>query len=288
MRRRKGIRQRQSRPAKPEEEQHQESSLYNWLLTNLAWGEISGPQCVSIAAAAVADLDVVAPGQFRQLRALAVGSGNASNSWRTSQRQLIAASDLPMPYKVRVPYTTGDHLTSILLPHEFFSAVYKDSELWRTTFLPDKGALEKLWGGLVGHPMLHQHPVLRREGYQSLCVPLGMHGDEVPVTGVGKVWARQVLSISFFSLVAAAVQGCTLDIMLYVWGVMEKFCKTDKPRVPGTMTVFWTIMAWSFNAIWTGKWPDSDWRGVRLPGLRWCGSVQLCYRFTSYVWLMHL
>lgn len=109
------------------------------------------------------------------------------------------------------------------------------------------------------------HPLMEGLGLDEatlkMCVPFGVHGDEVPITGVGKVWSKSALTFQIFSLMAAASCLATKELMLWVWSVFEKLCVAG---IGGTIDTFMHIFKWSWEALASGKWPEEDWRGVRL------------------------
>ena len=128
-------------------------------------------------------------------------------------------------------------------------------------------AMESFWDKFENHPAMENHPLLDRPGYKRTCVPLETHGDEVPVVGIGKVWSRSALNFSWCSIIAVALGGATKDVMIYIWGVFEQIVVEGASGGPGTMEVFFEIMRWSFEALFQGKWPAKDWRGVELLGV---------------------
>eukprot|EP00969_Alexandrium_andersonii_P108757 4798276-Alexandrium_andersonii.AAC.1 len=65
---------------------------------------------------------------------------------------------------------------------------------------------------MVGHPSWEGHPLASRGSWDK-CVPLGIHGDSVPVSGISRKWAKSVLVISWQSLVAS---GSTLDFVYLI------------------------------------------------------------------------
>ena len=67
---------------------------------------------------------------------------------------------------------------------------------------------------------------------------------------------------SWFSIVAHAAGASTLDAMIYVWGAFEQNIVTGEM---GTMDIFRRIMKWSFECLWSGKWPTRGWRNIKLP-----------------------
>ena len=77
---------------------------------------------------------------------------------------------------------------SLLLPRELFSIMYhKYPAAFQERILGAPGALENFWKQSAGNPALVGHDLLARNGYQSKAVPVSLHGDGVPVAGVGKV-----------------------------------------------------------------------------------------------------
>ena len=243
-----------------------ESHLFVLLMTQLAWGSMSCALCHSIAKAATLDMRAAKDGaEFPDLEHLGnLAAGKAGNVWRDVM-QKADAGNMPKPYKVSMPYSGGPQPTSILLPHEYFAAMHDNPIAWAKAILSDSSKVAVFWDTVVDHPMMQGHPVKLRPDYRNKCIPLAMHGDEVPITGVGKVWAKCTLMLSWFSILANALGGGTLDIMIYIWGVFEKFVVASTAGgVPGTMKVFWSIMRWSFGILFAGKRPTRDWRGIEL------------------------
>ena len=144
------------------------------------------------------------------------------------------------------------------------------------------------------------HPVKAVKDWKGRCCPLSLHGDEVPVQGVGKIWCRSALMISWASLIAIACGKGVSDCQIYIYGLFEKFIQSEAPGIPGTMSVLWQILQWSFQCIWDGTFPARDWRGIPFPrespewkkaGQRLAGKyfgclVQLCGDLDYYAkWL---
>ena len=138
---------------------------------------------------------------------------------------------------------------------------FAKAEAWTRCILPDVSKVKLFWNSFKGHPLMANHPCKKNENWMDATLPLGLHGDEVPVSGVGKVWCKAVLSFSWFSILACASGLGFEDAHIYVWGVFEKCCVDTRGAVLGTMHTFWLITQWSFSALATGKWPHRDWRG---------------------------
>jgi len=62
---------------------------------------------------------------------------------------------------------------------------------------PSIEVIENFWAAMGDHPLTTSTPIRGREEYTKLCVPLRLHGDEVPVTGVGKAWQKMYLILSW-------------------------------------------------------------------------------------------
>ncbi|CAE7240575.1 unnamed protein product, partial [Symbiodinium sp. CCMP2456] len=155
----------------------------------------------------------------------------------------------------------------LMLPHVLFSHVYHNEKpLWNRTFVASSERLEDFWAAVkaVPHPAWVKHPLKLQEeaGKRSTkrCVPLSLHGDEVPVAGLGKVWGRKMVNWSFSSL---AGLGSTKSSQFWIWGLFEKV------GVPGkTLEEFFKVLRWSLYWLWLGKWPESDVDGMEHMGGR--------------------
>ena len=75
--------------------------------------------------------------------------------------------------------------------------------------VPDIATLSMFWAAMQHHPQLAGHPLLQRDEYEKLAAPLGIHGDGVPVIGIGKGWTRMMTMFSWSSLLA---KGPTKEI----------------------------------------------------------------------------
>lgn len=241
-----------------EESIETDSVLYGLLMTFLAKGILSAVTIHSIAKAAQKDFESAAEGKiFPKLKNLASLS-HGRNAFRSINGMLAKESALPMPKEISMPYTTGAAVAHICLPHEYFAAMFEDKQQWHDCILPDPEAVARFWENFQHHPCMDKHPVKQRKDWKRTVLPLSLHGDEVPVIGVGKIWCRSVLSFSWCSLVANALGATGDNIMFYIWGIFEKYAQSG---TDGAMQSFWTIMAWSFQTLMEGIWPAKDWNG---------------------------
>ena len=78
------------------------------------------------------------------------------------------------------------------LPHELFAHLYDYyPQSFKKRVLPEHCDLSDFWKGLEGHPAMDG---LDLGEVANNCVPFALDGDEVPITGVGKVWAKSALT----------------------------------------------------------------------------------------------
>ena len=255
----------QQRMRSSQAETDMESTLHFLLMTNLAWGVLSASLCHEIAQAAAQDIQNTQKGYtFPKLEKLA-GIQTTRNAWRHVSKHMAAESTLPMPMRVEMPYKDGRWMTSVMLPHELFAAIYKMGTAWERAMLPDASKLASFWDAVSNHPMMIEHPLKSRADYRNRCVPLGLRGDEVPITGIGQIWCRSSVSFSWFSLFCNASGGTLSNVMLWIWACFEKMVAPQTADgTPGTMELFWQLLRWSFLALWTGRWPSQDWTGKQL------------------------
>ncbi len=83
--------------------------------------------------------------------------------------------------------------------------------------------LVHFWDGMAAHPALAAHPMLGVDDWSRTFIPLSLHGDGVPVTGVGKAWSKGVESYSFTSVLAEGTR--TLKHWLIFMSPKSCLCK---------------------------------------------------------------
>ena len=253
----------QQRMEEANAELRQESAVCSLLMLMLAQGILSGTVVHKISQAAAKDIEQAREGAiFPDLEKMA-RLKQGRNLVRSVHDALSKASSLPMPLTLEIPFKDGYHPSSILLPHEYFASMFESFDNWSRTILPDASKLPAFWAVFDSHPAMTGHPVRRKANYRTHCIPISVHGDEVPVVGVGKIWCRSLLSFSWASIIANACGAQCEDVMFFIWAVFEKFCTPGTSRVLGTMQAFWQVLRWSFESLFTGVWPSSDWRGNR-------------------------
>jgi hypothetical protein len=238
------------------------SALHVLLMTWLAQGIMSGVQVHKIAQAAKRDIDMAKNGsRFPDLDQLA-NLQHGKHVIRSVHSMLAKSSPLPSPFRAPMPYTDGVQDSLLLLPHELFAYMYEKQHVWEQKILADPSKLPEFWDGMRNHPGLAGHPLWNREDHRNRCIPISIHGDEVPCFGIGKIWSRSVLSFSWCSMIQNALGASCETIMLYIFGLFEKFAQSSGETAAGTKDIFFRILSWSLLALWEGVWPSTDWRGV--------------------------
>ena len=66
--------------------------------------------------------------------------------------------------------------------------------------------------------MIQGHPVRNLPNFRRRAIPLSLHGDGVPVTGVGKSWGESMDIYSWNSLLGS---GSTLQFNFYIWSIFQ-------------------------------------------------------------------
>lgn len=193
------------------------------------------------------------------LAKLGTDGHNPGNCYRDVMRIINRIPDLPPVTKVEMPTKRGDSSCSLMLPHVVFSYLYHHSrERFEMLFCPGgPRQLRQFWSQCKNTPSFKDCS-LRSTLNPEKCVPLGCHGDEVPVAGRGKTYCKFSVVFSFFSLCATMMP--TRESLLLIW------CSNPAQFVDGpagTLHQFWTILSWSLQCLSTGRFPSRDWRGVR-------------------------
>jgi hypothetical protein len=108
---------------------------------------------------------------------------------------------------------------------------------------------EAFWQGMEGQPIYTKNKdVISRER----TIPIGLHGDGAPTNKV-----ESLFTISWSSVTARGATKHTHFI----------YAAINKSQIgEGTLEELWDYLAWSFNALTTGRLPDCDWKGRKIKG----------------------
>ena len=262
--RRGGVRQRMAAAEAEMVENVDKSCLAEYLVEKYAWAEFTPQQVQALAMAGLQDMQQACPQvKCTPLEILAnLGDGGRyPNKCHAEFLKHVEPNLMtPKPADISLPFKAplGDRTQSLLLPHEMFASIYEHyPHAWTQNIIPDEETLGSFWDSMAAHPQMAGHPIAARPDFRSRCIPLGLHGDDVPITGLGKIWVSKMTQFSFFSMLALG--RSTKDKMLWVHGIVEKLRISAGER--STLRTFFQLLAWSFLWLFRGVWPDRDWRG---------------------------
>ncbi|CAE7818735.1 unnamed protein product [Symbiodinium sp. KB8] len=255
-----GLRQRQAEAEEEVEAATGQSQLSKLLLSKFAWGELSPQAVQEIAAAAATDMETMADGKcmpdLRALAAIGSNGAQAQNCFRDLMRKLEADVHLPDAYTAKVPFKKiGEATQHFLLPHELFSAMYNQvPNAFAHSMMPNPDDVPHFWEAVKEHPQMVRHPLKDRDDYKTRCIPLALHGDDVPIHGIGKGYTSKLTVFSWCSLLA--MERSTKEKLFMT------YCTFEKVRTKGTIDAWMKLLAWSLWWLFWGVWPDSDPEGV--------------------------
>jgi hypothetical protein len=278
-----GIRQRISKSS--QQSNGVNSCLAQFLLSMFAWGNFSPQRVQHIAALACRDFANKDDDWLADLEALAsLGTNGAhvNNVHRDLMAKMHSIPSLPEPFHVKLKFAEplGWQDQGIMLPHEMFSVIYhKYPATWRKSVLPSEHKLHEWWTHVEEHPQMLNHPIKTRDQWARWGIPLAIHGDGVPITGIGKGWCKLMTMFTWSSLLGS---GNTLEMLFWIWSVFDKLCHTGD--CDGTMQSFFAILKWSLFWLWVGKWPDEDWTGRKSIGCNYinCFCFDCCFFCFDY------
>ena len=95
-------------------------------------------------------------------------------------------------------------------------------------------------------------------------MPLALHGDGVPISGLGKSRVQTVTNWSWYSLVTSCVS--TADSLIFVYAMCDKM-RQHGETLDGTAHHFLMLLRWSFQCLFKGTWPTHDYLGNAPFGL---------------------
>ena len=236
------------------------SKLADLLIERWAWGELSATAIQAIAHAAVSD-----GATHPQLTALAqVGCQGRfpANCHRdvASAMQTVATQNCLSSMRVHLKKLPNGIVSAehkLLLPHEMFSMLYhKHRDQFQMRILGgSQSRIPEFWAGMGNHPGYLDHPVRSRANHTEMCVPLSIHSDGVPVSGLGKTWSRSVDVWSWSSILGVGNTIAT-NFLIYIlyWKLIVKVQGMDLYHE------FIQRLTWSLYWLWLGRWPTRNWK----------------------------
>ena len=100
-------------------------------------------------------------------------------------------------------------------------------------------------------PRLREHPMKERGNRKTTAVPVMVHGDEVPCTGIGKAGGK---SFDVSSLQGVLAIGTTLFVKIFMSGIFG----ASKCKCGETDSVIWAAHVWSLWFSYLGITPTVD------------------------------
>ena len=144
----------------------------------------------------------------------------------------------------------------IMYPHKVFSILYHSyHEHFESRMVGTFDTLRKFWEVLadIGCPQYAQHPVRSRANHRTHGIPIKLHGDGVPVAGVGKSWGKSLNIYTFSGLLCAST---TIDAM-FPMGILYPLLAIAN-SIGSTRQILWREFIWSLHWAWLGENPTED------------------------------
>ena len=195
---------------------------------------------------------------LRELEKLAsIGSyGRHPNHCKRDLVNLLKPHEFETTWQ-KLPLNSGPRLTAVdmvwqlfLLPHTLLLMLWnKFPAAFERLICPSVEHLSEFWASQSHHPGLAEHPMKHRRRWWQRCVPLSIHGDSVPITGIARVWSKSMLILSWCGLLG---MGTTLQSQFLIYGVYSHLLN-DTAR-----SEMWRLICWSLQICWTGRWPQVD------------------------------
>lgn len=260
----------------------QKSNLVRHLLHDFAWGVQSAQKVQASAMASLKDLqrlrimytthaDPAAPTLPSTIEddvsmVATIGcSGQYQNKRYSDLMSRIEPNlTLPKPHKCKMKFAgkLGEQTQEMLLPHEMFAAFYSNTKFWQTVILPDEDHPLTFWHAQREgkHPQWNGHPLQEMDDAGlSKVIPVSLHGDEVPVTGLGKQWTKKMVNWSWHSMLSRVAS--VKHSQFYIWSMFDKAGLDEGGGGYSTMDHFFRVLCCSFRAMFEGIWPTCDVEG---------------------------
>ena len=219
------------------------------------WGQMSPQLLQTLMGHMVADLelydqDLLDVQSIKKMARLGTYGRYPNNVW-TEFKNLLPTPKLPKLHYFWLPMrhnVLGRFWKQVpmLLPHELFSAIYHHyPAMWKKIVYPGQEVCKKFWKAVEGSEQFKQHPVRSRRDYSTKCIPLKMHGDGTPVTGLGKGWGKLV---DIFTVCSMLAYGPTILQHLMICCIFQHLLSVQAGH--HTMATFYRKFIWSFQCLW--------------------------------------
>ena len=245
------------------------SLLVTHLLTEVVWGLMS-PQAQHISHLAMLDMRA-GPAAVEEISTMAAAGCNGkypNKCYGDIMKNCVPAEvRVPSPFLFQLPMKdpVGEIMQACLVPHELVASIWSSYKAtWHHSILGSEGRLQEFWNEMEQgrHPAVTPELLGSKPRFRSTCIPLGLHGDGVPLTGIGKGWQQTITNFSWFSLLA---EGKTDETLFFIFALFDKL-RVFGSDTNATAHRFFQLLHWSFRALFRGQWPAHDFEGNRLPG----------------------
>jgi len=266
-----GIRQRLSaavqiendRPRGGESDVKTQSPFYLELLHMWTMGNLSAIGVQKLASAAV--LEGLQNDRVAELAALGCWGQHPSNIHKELvallSKDLKLAEPLIVPCKCvnskEVPPLIESNFP-VLPPHLLFHSMQQHyPDVFDSFFGVEQ--IRSFWDSIYPDDCRLQHNVVTTiPNYRDLFIPLWLHGDGVEFS------ADSLLAFSVGSLL---VSGSSLDASALIAACPKHATASKKTHGADTWDLPFDVMVWSFQALFEGKHPHTDWNGAAFaPG----------------------
>ena len=122
--------------------------------------------------------------------------------------------------------------------------------------------LTSFWKDMSTKSWMHDHPVKKLKDFHSLAVPLRVFGDAVAVLGLAKSWGRSIDALTLSSYLNSGDTKWAQIIMALHWKAKRHHTTVQK---------LWTILQWSLEALFHGKYPSRNFDGKPFAPGSWQG-----------------
>ena len=231
--------------------------LATGLLMRWAWGNISAAEVQNLAH--LAKLSGLNHSEIDFLAGIGTGGTNPNHCSRALYRRYCKGLKLPEPTVIRLPVveTKSDRMTvsycdfPLLLPHDWMSSLATNyMEVFEERF--GVAELHTWWAGHnISNPKLWQNPVLDKDNWQHLCVPLLLHGDGAQFQN-----RDSLVTVSMKTLLGA---GTTVESHMLLAALPKSITASEKHgRAGDSWSCIWKWLKWSFTCLFEGKHPSTD------------------------------
>ena len=257
--------------------------LATFLVAQWAWGHMSAPMLQKIAHHAAQDgLDHPEVAALAKLGGSGVHPQNCNRDLMKCLHQPPVMSSLTtMQVHVKKSLGIKSCTQHVLLPHELFSALYHNHPAaFRKRILGgDQSNVRTWWDSMDEHPAYAGHPLKSRTDHKLRCIPLALHGDAVPVSGIGKAWSKSAEGYGWSSMIG---EGNTADLHFLIWIMYTKLIvrspEFDKSKI------FMKKLKWSFYWLFLGVWPARNEHDEPLSDAR--AGTPLAGGFYAVLWAL--